>query len=139
MVKVPGIRRSRRQCKATSMAATGTTSRIRRASSDDADYIRSIARVAFEKYTVRIGREPAPMVADFVAAINADRVAVIETAAVVVGYGPPPWPAGCATLHECCDEREFVHVRPSRFLRNTPRVGGWLPPRLFAVGSRHDG
>ena len=68
------------------MAPTGTTSRIRRASLDDADCIRSIARAAFEKYTARIGREPAPMVADFVAAINSDQVVAIETAAVVVGY-----------------------------------------------------
>ena len=68
------------------MAPTGTTSRIRRASPDDAEYIRSIARAAFEQYTVRIGREPAPMVADFVAAISSDQVVVIETAAVVAGY-----------------------------------------------------
>jgi ribosomal protein S18 acetylase RimI-like enzyme len=68
------------------IAPTGTTSRIRRASPDDAECVRSIARAAFEKYTVRIGREPAPMVADCVTAIKADQVVVIETAAVVVGY-----------------------------------------------------
>jgi GNAT superfamily N-acetyltransferase len=68
------------------MAPSGTTSRIRKASADDAEYVRSIAREAFHKYTTRIGREPASMVADFVAAIASDHVVVIETAGIVDGY-----------------------------------------------------
>ena len=62
------------------------TSLIRRASPEDATHIRSIARAAYAKYIARIGREPAPMVADFAAEIAADHVVVIETAGLVVGY-----------------------------------------------------
>jgi ribosomal protein S18 acetylase RimI-like enzyme len=61
-------------------------STIRRASSDDATRLRVIARAAYEKYVARIGREPAPMTADFAAQIAANHVIVIETAGVVVGY-----------------------------------------------------
>ena len=68
------------------MARPVDSPRIRRASPDDAGSIRSIARAAFEKYTVRIGREPAPMVTDFVAAIASDHVVVIETPGVIAGY-----------------------------------------------------
>lgn len=68
------------------MARSVNSSRIRRASQDDAANIRSIARAAFEKYTARIGREPASMVTDFVAAIASDHVVVIETAGVIAGY-----------------------------------------------------
>jgi ribosomal protein S18 acetylase RimI-like enzyme len=59
---------------------------IRRASPDDAARIGVIARAAYSKYIARIGREPAPMVADFAAEIAADRVVVIETGGVVNGY-----------------------------------------------------
>src|SRR5262249_5542185 len=59
---------------------------IRKASTADAARIGAIARAAYAKYISRIGREPAPMLADFAAAIAADRVVVIETGGVVDGY-----------------------------------------------------
>jgi ribosomal protein S18 acetylase RimI-like enzyme len=63
-----------------------TTGLIRGGSTDDAGRIGSIARAAYAKYTARIGREPAPMLADFAAEIAADHVAVIEADGLVVGY-----------------------------------------------------
>jgi len=59
---------------------------IRSALADDAVRIGTIARAAFNKYTVRIGREPSPMVADFAAEIAADHAVVIEVGGVVAGY-----------------------------------------------------
>jgi hypothetical protein len=59
---------------------------IRRALADDAARIGAIARAAYTKYVARIGREPAPMVADFAAEIAANRVVMIETAGMVDGY-----------------------------------------------------
>jgi GNAT superfamily N-acetyltransferase len=59
---------------------------IRRATADDAARTRAIARAAYGKYVPRIGREPAPMLADFAAEIAAGRVIVIETAGEVEGY-----------------------------------------------------
>src|SRR5262245_59167409 len=59
---------------------------IRRARPEDAARIGAIARAAYAKYVPRIGREPAPMVADFAAEIAAERVVVIETDGTVHGY-----------------------------------------------------
>jgi ribosomal protein S18 acetylase RimI-like enzyme len=60
---------------------------IRRAIADDATRIGATARAAYIKYVPRIGREPAPMSADFAAEIAAGHVAVIETTAGEVdGY-----------------------------------------------------
>lgn len=59
---------------------------IRKASVADAARIRAIARAAYSKYIPRIGREPAPMLADFAAQIAAGFVVVIETAETVGGY-----------------------------------------------------
>jgi len=59
---------------------------IRRATTDDVARIGAIARAAYAKYVPRIGREPAPMRADFAAEIAADHVVVIETAGAVNGY-----------------------------------------------------
>ena len=44
---------------------------IRRAREADLDAVRRIARAAYAVYVPRIGREPAPMVADFAAALAA--------------------------------------------------------------------
>jgi len=60
--------------------------RIRGARADDAARIGEIARAAYEKYVPRIGREPAPMTADFAAEIAAGRVVVIEADGTVAGY-----------------------------------------------------
>ena len=51
---------------------------IRWASADDAARIGVIARAAYAKYIARMGREPAPMAADFAAEIAANHVVVIE-------------------------------------------------------------
>jgi len=59
---------------------------ISRATADDAARIGAIARAAYANYVSRIGREPAPMVADFAGHIAADHVVVVEAAGVVDGY-----------------------------------------------------
>jgi ribosomal protein S18 acetylase RimI-like enzyme len=59
---------------------------IRNATADDAATIRIIARAAYGKYVPRIGREPAPMIADFAAEIAAQHVVVMEAAGKVGGY-----------------------------------------------------
>jgi ribosomal protein S18 acetylase RimI-like enzyme len=62
---------------------------IRKARAEDAVRIGAIARAAYSKYVkyvVRIGREPAPMLADFAAEIAADRVVVIGTDGRIDGY-----------------------------------------------------
>jgi ribosomal protein S18 acetylase RimI-like enzyme len=59
---------------------------IRKASADDVVRIGAIARAAYVKYVSRIGREPAPMRADFAAEVAAGHVVVIETAGAVDGY-----------------------------------------------------
>jgi ribosomal protein S18 acetylase RimI-like enzyme len=59
---------------------------IRVARVGDASEIRRIARMAYAKYTARIGREPAPMAADYDTDIAAGRTVVIETDAKLCGY-----------------------------------------------------
>src|ERR1700722_4381291 len=59
---------------------------IRKATANDISRIKAIARAAYAIYVPRMGREPAPMVADFGAEIAADRVAVIATDREVDGY-----------------------------------------------------
>jgi ribosomal protein S18 acetylase RimI-like enzyme len=61
-------------------------SSIRKARADDVPRIVAIARAAYGKYVARIGREPAPMVADFPAGIAAGHVVVIESGAGLQGY-----------------------------------------------------
>jgi ribosomal protein S18 acetylase RimI-like enzyme len=59
---------------------------IRKATPDDANRIRAIARAAYSKYVARIGREPAPMVADFATLIAAGSTVVAEHRDVIKGY-----------------------------------------------------
>jgi ribosomal protein S18 acetylase RimI-like enzyme len=59
---------------------------IRKATPDDADRVRAIARAAYIKYIPRIGREPAPMVADFAALIAAGCAVVAEGREGIKGY-----------------------------------------------------
>ena len=81
-------------------AATQTsTPHIRPASADDAVRCRAIARAAYAKYVPRIGREPAPMGADFEADIAAQRVVVIATADEINGY-MVAWPEAGAYVIE---------------------------------------
>src|SRR5437588_13022824 len=70
---------------------------IRKATAEDAARIGAIARAAYGKYVSRIGREPAPMVADFAAEVAAGHVVVIETAGAVDGY-MIAWPEADAYL-----------------------------------------
>jgi ribosomal protein S18 acetylase RimI-like enzyme len=59
---------------------------IRVATAGDADRIAAIARAAYARYVPRIGREPAPMTADFPSEIAAGHVVVIEGEGAVQGY-----------------------------------------------------
>jgi ribosomal protein S18 acetylase RimI-like enzyme len=68
------------------MTMPANTSLIRNATADDVARIRIIARAAYGKYVPRIGREPAPMGADFEAETTAQRVVVMEAAGNVSGY-----------------------------------------------------
>ncbi len=55
-------------------------SRIRRAAPTDCEFVTGCARAAYATYVDRIGREPAPMVADFETLIRNGSVYVAETA-----------------------------------------------------------
>jgi ribosomal protein S18 acetylase RimI-like enzyme len=68
------------------MTTPANTALIRSATADDATRIVAIARAAYNKYVPRIGREPAPMGADFAAEIAAHHVVVIEVTGMVSGY-----------------------------------------------------
>src|ERR1700730_2143757 len=68
------------------MTDLSKTPRIRSAAADDAARIGAIAHAAYAIYVPRIGREPAPMAADFEAEVAANRVVVIEAAGSVRGY-----------------------------------------------------
>ncbi len=59
---------------------------IVRAQTRDLDDIERCARAAYAKYVARIGREPAPMVADFAAQIAAGQVWVATDQAGLAGY-----------------------------------------------------
>lgn len=59
---------------------------IRIARTDDVARIREIARAAYARYVPRIGREPAPMVADYDADVCAGRIVVLEVERNVIGY-----------------------------------------------------
>ena len=68
------------------MATSSMPPLIRKATAQDIARIGAIARAAYAKYVPRIGREPAPMVADFAAEVAAGRVVVIGMAGAVDGY-----------------------------------------------------
>lgn len=59
---------------------------IRPARPDDADRMRAIARAAYAKYVPRLGREPAPMGADYAGAIAAGHAMVIARGEAILGY-----------------------------------------------------
>jgi ribosomal protein S18 acetylase RimI-like enzyme len=59
---------------------------IRPARAADAARLQAIARAAYAKYIPRIGREPAPMAADYGAAIAAGHAVVIEREGAIAGY-----------------------------------------------------
>jgi ribosomal protein S18 acetylase RimI-like enzyme len=68
------------------MTSPSNTPHIRGATADDAAPMRAIALAAYAKYVPRIGREPAPMAADYEAAVAANHAVVIEAAGSVRGY-----------------------------------------------------
>jgi ribosomal protein S18 acetylase RimI-like enzyme len=59
--------------------------RIRPALPDDADAVTACVRAAYARYVERIGREPAPMGADYAALIAAGAVWVADEAGRIVG------------------------------------------------------
>ncbi len=63
-----------------------TEPELRPAEAGQAPAVAACARAADAKYVSRIGREPAPMAADFPAAIAADEVHVLVDGRAVVGF-----------------------------------------------------
>lgn len=59
---------------------------IRQASQNDVEAIRACAQQAYGKYVERIGKPPAPMLADFAAAITAGQVHIAEKHDRFAGY-----------------------------------------------------
>jgi len=59
---------------------------IRRAQMVDYPIVKDCAKAAFEPYVERIGREPAPMQANFVLHIQNDQLYVLEHQHAVVAY-----------------------------------------------------
>jgi ribosomal protein S18 acetylase RimI-like enzyme len=68
------------------VSGAGAAPHLRAAALADASRLREIARAAYEKYVQRIGREPAPMGADYAAAIAAGHAVVLEADGAIVGY-----------------------------------------------------
>ena len=68
------------------MTTPGNKPHIRKAIEGDAAPMPAIARAAYANYVPRIGREPSPMVADYEAAVAANRAVVIEADGSVRGY-----------------------------------------------------
>ena len=59
---------------------------IRQANPADLVQIKACAVAAYTRYIERIGKKPAPMIADFGAAIEAEALYVIETATQICGF-----------------------------------------------------
>ena len=62
------------------------TTFIRKADDFDLSQVKSCALAAYDIYVRRIGQEPAPMVADFAAAIDRDEVYVAEDNGRICGF-----------------------------------------------------
>src|SRR6266404_4605512 len=111
---------------------------IRKATAEDVVRIGAIARAAYGKYVPRIGREPAPMVADFAAEVAAGRVVVIGRAAADRSCrrrGQAPSLVGGTALHQRSDDGEFVHVRAHGLCRNPSGGREGFRPGLSALDS----
>lgn len=72
---------------------------IRTAEIEDIPRIQAIARAAYAKYVPRIGREPAPMTADYENDVRAGRVVVLELGRSLVAY-MVAWPEADAYFIE---------------------------------------
>lgn len=57
----------------------------RRAAEDDATAVKACVVAAFEHYVERIGKQPGPMLLDFLAEIRTNHVWVVEEATKIVG------------------------------------------------------
>jgi hypothetical protein len=57
---------------------------LRRAIGDDVDAIEGLVAEAFGKYVERIGKPPAPMVADYAALLDESRIWVVERRDAIV-------------------------------------------------------
>ena len=62
-----------------------TSTRVKRATAADLPSIQQLIVDAYTKYIERIGRPPAPMTADYAAALEHSRVWVLETGGAIVG------------------------------------------------------
>ena len=71
---------------------------IRKASHTDLDQVKACAVAAYTRYIERIGKKPAPMVADFAAAIEVETLHVIEAGAQICGF----------VVFYACDE--YIHL-----------------------------
>lgn len=80
---------------------------LRPAHSGDTAAIGACARAAYDIYVARIGREPAPMVADFAALVAAGEVHVLVQDGVLAGFIVVRPEADCLFV-------ENVAVRPDR-------------------------
>jgi ribosomal protein S18 acetylase RimI-like enzyme len=108
---------------------------IRKASPADLDQIKACAVAAYTRYIERIGKKPAPMVADFAAAIEAGTLYVIEADAQICGF---------VVFYACNDylQLENVAVDPRfqglglgmqliEFVEQQARVGGYGSIELY--------
>ena len=59
---------------------------IRPATANDVAFLRGCAEAAYERYVERIGRKPAPMVADFAAQQAAGLIHVLQAGGEAAGY-----------------------------------------------------
>ncbi len=81
---------------------------VRRAVLADVSALGQVASAAFEPYVERIGRPPAPMVADYAAHVRDDEVWVVDVAGVgIVGYL-------VLVERSACLEVESIAVQPSQ-------------------------
>ncbi len=61
-------------------------SKIRKAEASDLEVVRACARAAYSLYVERIGREPAPMVADFAVSIDLGNLHLVEVEDSIAGF-----------------------------------------------------
>ncbi len=59
---------------------------LRLAIHNDLNFMQQCATTAYEKFVARIGKKPAPMVADFAAAIAENQAQIIQNGGEPVGY-----------------------------------------------------
>ena len=124
------------------MSEGGAAPRLRAAAPQDAARLREIAHAAYGKYVPRIGRAPAPMSADYAAAIAAGHVVVIEAAGAVIGYmvawsEPDAYFVDNIAVDPARQGRGAGRVLIDRAVREARRLG--LPAlRLYTNAAMHE-